>query len=142
MSLKSNLKSAVGKEFELYDINEEIAGADIRHKVAENVAFVLRRERLLPAGHSVIIPVGGDNYEMSDEDELRYEGSFEVFAPDRDTIVAYGRVHGVGLGDVLHEIDVTVTEVTGNVPRRRTAARPKPKSKRVSPLASVSRIRG
>ena len=114
-----SLKSVIGKEFEVYDVNEFVTPQNIRHKVAENVEFVLKRVKLLPKGYSVVIPVGGDDYSMGEVDNLSYVGNFEVFAPDLDTIVAYGRTRGYGLGNELHEVDVTITEATGNKPKRK-----------------------
>lgn len=114
-----NLKSVIGKEFETYDINESVTPQNIRHKVADNVEYTLRREKLLPSGYSIVIPVGGDDYEMGEDDELSYSGNFEVFAPDADTIVAYGRVRGYGLGNELHEVTVSITDITEDKPKQR-----------------------
>ena len=124
----------VGKEYELYDIGEAITPQTIRHKVADNVEYVLKRERLLPRGYSVVIPMAGDQWAVDDDGSLQYRGDFEVFAPDHDTIVAYGQVDGFGLEDELSEITARITEVVG--PLHKAIARTKRPKKKSSKRSS------
>jgi len=137
-------KAPVGKTFELYDINQDVTPANLRHKVTENVEFLLKREKLLPNRHSVVIPVGGDNWETDDDGSYTYNGNFEIFAPDLDTIVAYGEVYGRGIwfnGEKgsLTEIELEITELTGNAPGTRVKLK---KSKPRRKAHSVSSLRG
>ena len=112
-------KAPIGKTFELYDIGEQIKPGELRRAVSDNVEFLLKREKLLPRGYSVVIPVGGDHWETGDDGRYIYDGNFEVFAPDHDTIVAYGQVYAWGIWTeadkgYLDEIEASITELTGN----------------------------
>jgi hypothetical protein len=82
------------KEFELSDIDQRVTPQNIKHKVAKNVEFLLRREKLISPDMHVIIPEGGYGWFAGrDPTEGYFSGTFEVFW-DADTIVATGGVHG------------------------------------------------
>ena len=138
-------KAPVGKTFELYDIGEQIKPGELRHAVSDNVEFLLKREKLLPRGYSVVIPVGGDHWENRDDDTYVYAGNFEVFAPDFDTIVAYGQVRADGIWTgkdkgYLDEIEASITELTGNPEKpKRKSKTAKRKSKSPSGLRGLRR---
>lgn len=132
-------KAPVGKTFELYDIAEQVKPGELRRAVTDNVEFLLKREKLLPKGYSVVIPVGGDHWETEDDGRYTYSGSFEVFAPDLDTIVAYGHVGAYGVWSeadkgYLDEIDASITELTGNPekPKRRSTKKNLPRVRKHS----------
>lgn len=132
-------KAPIGKTFELYDIGEQIKPGELRRAVSDNIEFLLEREKLLPRGYSVVIPVGGDHWETEDDGRYTYTGSFEVFAPDLDTIVAYGWVRADGIWTevdkgYLDEIEVSITELTGNPekPKRKSGKKRLPRVRRNS----------
>ena len=139
-------KAPVGKTFELYDIGESITTRELRQAVTDNVEFLLRREKLLPRRYSVVIPVGGDNWETEEDGRYIYTGSFEVFAPDLDTIVAYGQVYAWGIWSgadkgYLDEIEASITELTGKVgkPSKRSKKQYPRVNKRTATLRGLRR---
>lgn len=131
-----------GEPFELHDIFDDISSATARQVVADNVEYTLKREKLLPRGYSVLVPMGGV-VAWHDESPRGGIGSvhcdFEIFAPDMNTIVAYGTAYGNHMAGELVDLTTEITEVTGETgkPRKRTA----PKSRKPA-KGGPSSVRG
>jgi len=116
MRMLIKLKKAIGEEFELHDIFDDIKSQNVRSVLAENIEYTLKREKLLPPGHTVLIPVGGDRWEEESEKGTGFvQGDFEIFAPDMNTIVAYGTAYGSVLAGELLSLTTEITKVTGEV---------------------------
>ena len=138
MNITTKLRKAKGDEnsMELYDIMQPIDFRNDRQVLAENVEYTLKREKLLPRGYSVLIPVGGivEHRQETGRETGFIQGDFEIFAPDMDTIVAYGTTYGSIMAGELMELTTEITEVTGNVGRpvrkRKTAERKEKKAQR------------
>jgi len=102
------------KEFELMDINETLKGVPVS-QMEENVIYILRRENLMPKRGSIVIPEGGYDYGVVDDEEWRFAGNFEIF--DMHDILAYGSV--VSTGSVfddeieIRDMTINITEVVG-----------------------------
>ena len=114
----SKIRSSVGKQFELYDINERVTPQNFKEKVADNVRFVLRREKISAPGQSVIIPAGGYDWgnRMEGSPTVIFTGNWELFDNDHNTVLAVGSVVGwasesIGENGVLDSVDVTVTRI-------------------------------
>ena len=119
MNLIAKLKKAKGDEnsMELYDVMQPIDFRNDRQVLTENIEYTLKREKLLPKGYSVIVPVGGivDHSPESDRGTGHVQGDFELFAPDMNTIVAYGTAYGsIAMGELL-DLTTEITQVTGEV---------------------------
>jgi len=129
VKLADKLKKVMGDELELVDIFDDISPGNVRRVVADNITYTLKREKLLPAGYTVLIPVGGD-HTWEPEDPEHGQGhvqvDFEIFAPDMNTIVAYGTAYGYHMAGDLTNLTTEITQVTGEKerprPRKRSAA--------------------
>lgn len=130
-ALLDRLEKAVSDEesFELWDILEEMKPGD-KDKIEENVEYVLKREKLLPKGGSVLIPMGSWDWEIEDG-RWEFWALFEIFEKGGWDMVAHGKVTATGQvaqmprmrrkrwGPAedeppiiqLHSIDVGITEV-------------------------------
>lgn len=117
-TLRSAYRVGAEGALRMDDINEVTTTADLRSKVAENVAFLLRREGVIGRDDSVVIPVGADNWTTEDWN-LHYSAGFHVFAKDGNTekmrgeVSGFGGVSGTPEGEkrgevVLNEIEVTL----------------------------------
>lgn len=131
------LRKVIGDELELVDIFDAIKPGTAKRVIADNVEYTLRREKLLPTGYSVLVPAGGV-HTWEPESPERGLGfvhvDFEIFAPDMNTIVAYGTAYGDHMAGELVTLTTEITQVTGEKPRPgRRSATPRG-GKRAGPL--------
>lgn len=100
-SILRRLRKARGYYFHVSDIGEEMAPHDKR-KIEENIAFILRREKMMPEGASVIVPEGayGYNLERHVDGPFMYyfDGDWELFARGGQDIIASGEMLARGIG--------------------------------------------
>ena len=111
IALSNETKEVEELEFELTDILEDVTPQTLKHVVAENVEYLLKREHRwrhikFPKGYSVVIPEGAYTIRDETKDESgAFEGDFEIFS-NPNTIDRYGHVLGmVSAGQLL---DITV----------------------------------
>lgn len=112
IALSSETKEVEELEFELTDILEDVNAQDIKQIIRNNIVYLLRREHKrgnvkYPSGYSVIIPEGAYTIRAETKGESgAFEGDFEIFAKDMNTIVRYGHVYGTISAEQL--LDITV----------------------------------